>query len=141
MKKRQSTPRAKLRRPAFGHHRSGHCFGSNVRHHGRMRVHVRRGRVSLMGAKRRPTDPAPRRTAQPEEIDIALCDARCDKCKYGGTAFKSTIICEYLDLNHKRHRRPCPAGKGCTVFEPRKGPKNSKTPPIWQNLHHEEDDQ
>ena len=47
--------------------------------------------------------------------------APCDRRRYGAPVYigdgdELMAACTYL--LHTGHRRPCPAGPGCTVFEP-----------------------
>lgn len=48
--------------------------------------------------------------------EIGICNERCKKCVHCGRASmgKGYKTCDYI-LN-TNHRRPCPAGKGCTEF-------------------------
>lgn len=57
-----------------------------------------------------------------------LCDSTCMKCKhiisYKGYGVSSGMHCNYLmDTGHPRG---CPAGKGCTKREVRKGGRPKK---------------
>lgn len=56
------------------------------------------------------------------EGKIAICDRRCRTCEYSfkdsGVASNTAYYCGYLIKTEKP--RPCPAGRGCTVYKPRK---------------------
>lgn len=47
----------------------------------------------------------------------SLCDKTCESCIYGGRVsnreYSKMYVCNYLIKTKKR--RPCRAGKGCTV--------------------------
>lgn len=43
---------------------------------------------------------------------MSLCTKYCDPCFY---YVASDQLCTYYNLNGVGHRRPCPAGDGCTV--------------------------
>lgn len=46
-------------------------------------------------------------------MEIRTCDAYCAGCIYGGGNNEHVKACSYLLVTGQR--RPCPAGKGCTV--------------------------
>lgn len=47
--------------------------------------------------------------------EIGLCDKHCKKCIHSCYLNGSMYSCDYI-LN-TGHRRPCPAGKGCTEYK------------------------
>lgn len=52
----------------------------------------------------------------------SVCSSRCENCYYAGylsLASNETgnVACFYI-LFPGNHRRPCPAGDGCTVYKP-----------------------
>ena len=56
-----------------------------------------------------------------QKVEIAVCNRRCRTCAYsfGDTGtWGGDIFCGYLIRTGKR--RPCPAGKGCTVYKPKR---------------------
>jgi hypothetical protein len=49
---------------------------------------------------------------------MALCDKTCNKCVYRGTwPSDAHPYCRYLEMTG--HKRPCPAGAGCTAMTTR----------------------
>lgn len=60
-----------------------------------------------------------------------ICDAvLCKKCKYSMymSGYAPNIACDYIGATD--HMRPCPAGKGCTVFEPKAKQKGTNRKPL-----------
>ena len=75
-------------------------------------------------ADRKPSepDPTPKKEIQKKESTVKTVDRYCRKCIYTApvicpeTRYKA---CDYIGVTG--HRRPCPAGEGCTVRVTRKG--------------------
>lgn len=57
--------------------------------------------------------------------EVGMCNARCKTCFYGTVQGKQGM-CTCAYIVETGHRRPCPAGKGCTEFVARNGRRRTK---------------